>query len=267
MDILRRFFSHLEGKFLFLEGDTAYPFRIPNMGVLYLIDSLFLIIGLYTIIKRITRENLLLLSLIIISLIPASLSYLTPSHNRSFNMSVPMLILVAVAVARIYKTLKGFIRYAYTTGIVLAFSFSFYYFQINYFKILPKYYASDWLYGFKEVISLVDNNFTQFDKVIFLPKTGMAYTYLAFYYKMEPAEFYSSIVRSEKADTFGFEHVTSLGKYKFYTLERNWEDLKSTFAPGELYIGRNEEIPDSEAKAVIYYPDGTPAFKLAYRQQ
>ncbi len=51
-DFLQRIFVHLSGEFLFITGDLAPPFRIPLMGVLYLSDSLLLIIGLVILISK-----------------------------------------------------------------------------------------------------------------------------------------------------------------------------------------------------------------------
>lgn len=50
-NILQRFLSHFDGRYLFFNGDQAWPFQIPNMGILYLIESITFPAGLYFLYK------------------------------------------------------------------------------------------------------------------------------------------------------------------------------------------------------------------------
>ncbi|MBI5451865.1 hypothetical protein HY945_00195 [Candidatus Gottesmanbacteria bacterium] len=94
--IFQRFLSHFDGRYLFLEGDKAQPFQIPNMGILYLMDAIFIVLGIYSLFRNYSGIRLLITLFLIISFIPAAFTFMTPSSNRTFNAIIPLLILIPV---------------------------------------------------------------------------------------------------------------------------------------------------------------------------
>lgn len=266
LDVLRRFFSHLDGQFLFIKGDLASPFRIPRMGVLYLIDAVFLPLGLFYLFKNKEKANFLLFAWLIISILPASLTFLTPAHNRSFNLVLPMVVISSYGILNLVTKLKTKLNLLpIAFSIVYIFSLNFY--LISFYKILPQSYSSDWLYGFKQLVEYINLENDRFDKFIFLPKTGTSYVYLLFYNQYPPDVFQKEAVRDYVADNLGFEHVKSFDKYIFFRNERSWEVLDHQMKSGEMYIGREDEIPKEFAKYEFFYPDGKVAFRITYSER
>lgn len=263
LDIIKRFFVHFDGQFLFLKGDTASPFRIPNMGVLYLIESVFLPIGLFFLIKNKEKNKAMIIIWLILAVIPGALSFLTPTHNRTFNAVFPMVVLIAYGLLSIFKNIK---LNPIILSLILSLSYviSFNFYLNNYYKILPLHYGADWLYGFRDVINYINKEDKNFSKIIFLPKTSMSYIYILFYNKYPPGRFQIEAKHDYVPDNLGFEYVKGFNKYSFYNIERSREQLKHSMIRGEMYIGREEEIPKSDALYNIYYPDGKVAFRITY---
>ncbi|MCM8787859.1 MAG: hypothetical protein NC935_07425, partial [Candidatus Omnitrophica bacterium] len=263
LDILRRYFSHFEGQFLFLKGDTASSFRIPRMGVLYLIEVVLFPLGLFYLIKNNEKSKFILISWLVIAVLPASFTFLTPAHNRSFNAVFPIIVISSYGVLNLLSRLKTKLNLLPLTLSVI-YILSLNYYLVSYYKVMPQSYGADWLYGFKQLVSYINSEQNQFSKVIFLPKTGMSYIYLLFYNQYPPAVYQKEAVRDYVADNLGFEYVKSFSKYIFFIKERSWEILSHQMKSGEMYIGREEEIPKEFSKYEVLYPDGKVAFRISY---
>lgn len=263
LDILKRFLLHFEGQFLFLKGDTASPFRIPRMGVLYLFEAILFPLGLFYLIKNKENNNMLLIFWLLVTILPASLTFLTPAHNRSFNAVFPFVVISSYGVLCLSELIKFKIKIiSIFLTIIYIVSLNFY--LVSYYKILPLNYGADWLYGFKQLVAYLSVENKQFSKIIFLPKTGMSYIYILFYDRYPPDIYQKEAVHDYTADNIGFEYVKSFNKYMFFTKDRPWEVLSHQISKGEMYIGREEEIPKEFAKYEVLYPDGEVAFRVTY---
>lgn len=259
LDILERFTQHLDGKFLFLEGDNASPFKIPNMGVLYLYEIVSIPVGIYLLLRKNAKVFTLLIVWLIVSILPAAFTFMTPSHNRSFSAVLPYIIFSAFGVYSILKINSKLLIYPLILVVILSFNN----YLKNYYTELPQNYSYDWLYGFKDVVNYLNKNDKRFTKVVFLPNTGMSYIFILFYNQYDPNKFLSEVSRNSKPDNFGFEHINSFNKYNFYTIQRDWDVLRNTMEKGEVYIGRPEEIYKNY-KEEIFFPNGEVAFRIAY---
>lgn len=265
-DILKRFFEHLDGQFLFIRGDLASPFLIPNMGVFYIVDGLLIVFGALLLLKNKEHNTDLLFIWLIVSILPASLTFLTPTQNRTFNSLFPFSIFIAYGLLYLLLMMKTRTRKLlppFILAIVVIYSFSLKFYLNNFYKILPLSFSREWLFGFKEVVEYI-NQHGNYSKVIFLPKTGMAYIYVLFYNQYPPQRYINEAQHEYSLDRFGFEHVKGFNKYTFLRKERSWEEIYHLIEKGELYIGREEEIPADFAKEEIYYPDGKVAFRITY---
>lgn len=263
LDILKRFFLHFEGQFLFLKGDTASPFRIPRMGVLYLFEAILFPLGLFYLIKNKEKNNMLLIFWLLIAILPASLTFLTPAHNRSFNAVFPFVVISSYGVLCLSELIKFKIKII-SIFLTIMYIVSLNFYLVSYYKILPLNYGADWLYGFKQLVAYLSVENKQFSKIIFLPKTGMSYIYILFYDRYPPDIYQKEAVHDYVADNLGFEYVKSFNKYLFYTQDRSWEILSHQIGQGEMYIGREEEIPKEYAKYDVLYPDRKVAFRITY---
>ncbi len=258
LEIAKRYFQHLEPAYLLIKGDAAAPFKIPNMGVLYSIDGLFLAIGLYLAVRG-HKKYLFIIYWLLIAIIPGALSYLTPAHNRTFNAVIPFITIISLGFIYLSRLFHKRLVVILTTLYCL----NFVYYLYNYYKILPKDLARDWNYGMKEAVGYInENNFT---KIIFLPQTGTAYPYILFYNKIAPQEFINNAKHEYSADEFGYEHTSEFDKYTFIRNKKPWDSYSANMEKDTLYIGRESEIPQEYSNKDIYYPDGKVALRMAVK--
>lgn len=259
LDILRRFLSHLDGRFLFLIGDTSLPFQIPNMGVLYLIDGLFLIVGLGVAIRE--KQNWQLLMLwIIVSILPASLSYLTPSANRSFTAIVPFMIFIAYGAAIIVRK----ISYQLIGKLIIAVGYgvSFMYFAYQYTVVLPRDHADWWYFGYKELVSYL-NTQSDYEEIVVSGKLSVPYIYFLFFNRTDPVVVQGGLRRDLRSDEFGFEHVAAFGRYRF-PRDFSWEKEYGRLSTKSLLVVTPAENVGKEAvlEKTIQYPNGRDAYRI-----
>lgn len=256
-NIVQRFLSHLEMGYLFLTGDMANPFRIPGMGILYIGDSLFLIVGIYMLMKL--NGKFLIIVWLVIAILPAAFTFLTPSSNRTFNAVVPFMMITAIGIYGIKKKINRNLTVAVLTSLVYTVSIG--YFLHQYFLILPLSHAEWWNYGWKEAVFEISKIQNNYDNII-VPEVNMPYIYFLFYLKYNPAKFQKEAIRTYVADQFGFEHVDAFDKY-FFPGDFRWEDTKDSLVGKSLYVIHEQKAPkDVIFDHVVSYPDGKPVIKL-----
>lgn len=259
-NILERYFSHFEGNFLFLKGDTSQPFQIPGMGNLYLIDGVFILAGIYIYLVKFYKKTKIILYWFIVSFIPAAFTFMTPSSNRTFNSVAIFVIFTSLGLIYLLRNAR------YKKFVILSITFlyiiSFNYFLKEYYLLLPVKHADWWNYGWKPAAEYVQKVQAQYNNIVIVDTGGMPYVYFLIYNKYDPGLFQKEAIRSYVSDRFGFESISSFGKYVFIN-DRNWQELKKNPLPDSLYV-----VPFSQAKddldyiQEIEYPDGRPVIKF-----
>ncbi len=149
--ILGRYFNHFSGRFLFFEGDWQnLRHSPPNQGMFLLVDILLLLSGvIYFFREKISREKIFVLLWLLLAPLPAALSRDQVHAVRSFNLVIPLAVIMAFGLTRLVKSKKLLAVY------VLVFIASFIYFLDAYFVHLPVHNAKYWQYGYKQVAETV----------------------------------------------------------------------------------------------------------------
>jgi len=257
-NFLQRLLSHFDWNYLFFIGDKSPPFQIPEMGILYLADSIFLLVGLINLLQNKNREKFIIIFWIIFSLVPAALTFMTPSSNRTFNEVVPLVIFIAFGVTRINR-----LKYTQIISLSICFIyiFSFGYFLNQYFYNLKINHADYWNYGWKEVVNYVNSVAYKYDQIE-VADVGMPYIYFLFYNQYDPIKYQNEAIRTYVSDQFGYEHVEGFDKY-FFQINFNWKYAKENMRSKTLYIIPNLEAEnDNNFIKIINYPNGKIAYKI-----
>ncbi|KKP60023.1 MAG: hypothetical protein UR52_C0001G0103 [Candidatus Gottesmanbacteria bacterium GW2011_GWA1_34_13] len=261
VDVIRRFGEHFDGRFLFLYGDAQTPFQIPNMGILYIIDGIFILLGLIYLIRYDVSIAKLVFAWLAICIIPAALTFITPSSNRTFNMIVPLEIIISVGIVYFVSRFIKFAKYI-ILAISILYIVNFGYFLKQYIVVLPKYYADWWHGGYPELISYLASEENMYSGIYISGKASVPYIFYLFYRQYDPKLLQTQIHRNFKADKFGFEHVDSIGKY-YFPRYYDWNTDKETFANNSLLVLTPQETANGlSVKQQIYYPDRESAFKI-----
>ncbi|HCM37591.1 MAG: Glycosyl transferase family 39 [Candidatus Gottesmanbacteria bacterium GW2011_GWB1_43_11] len=259
VDIIRRFFQHLDGRYLFLIGDQSPPFQIPGMGILYLGDVILLIFGLNYLSKN-SRLLKFLLVWAAITIVPSALTFVTPASNRTFNLVVPLVVIMAFGAVNLFGRLN---KYFFWSSLFIIYGSSFAYFSFNYFKALPKQHADWWHYGYQELYAYLATQESQVETIYISGHASVPYIFLLFFQEIDPALVATQIKRNYKADIYGFEHVDEFGKYQFPRYFK-WEVDKDNLASNSLLVLTESEVAGEGARDIkdIIYPDGRIAFKI-----
>lgn len=260
IDIIRRFFQHFDGRFLFFEGDKHPPFQIPGMGVLYLVDGFLITIGLWMAVRRRAGFVPLIILWSVCAVLPAALTFVTPSANRTFNLVFPTAFLSAYGV---YYLLSVFPKRQAAYGLAVVYALSVSYFVYQYIIVLPLKHADWWHFGYKELFNYLEEVKGNYETIVISGKASVPYVFHLFYGRVEPGVVKDLISRNYKDDEFGFEHVDTFGKFEFRRYF-SWENDRDTLAPGTLVVLTGDEQGGDNSRKIkeIAYPDNRTAFVI-----
>lgn len=259
------YLSHFEPNWLFYRGDSLRH-QPPYMGLLYLWELPFILIGVYVLVfSNINRKiKIFIISYIVISPIPASITIDVPHAVRTMSMLPAPQILSAIGFLSFVYFLwrqKAYVRYPVllvVAGIIflnIIYYFNQYFVQMNY------YYSKAWQYGWEEAVEYTEKNAQNFEKIVVtnVSPLDQSYMFYLFYMKYDPQKYLYA--GGTKSGGFADKH-TAFEKYEFRPI--NWgEDQKLT---NTLFVGRSSDLPDNRGK-VIYYLDGEPAIVFSEKHE
>ena len=264
-DILSRYWSHFSPVFLFFTGDNHPPFKIPRLGYLHLIDLPFFLIGLW-VLRRLSeksRASRFLILYLLLSPFVASLTFLTPAANRSFNLVIPWTLITAFGLYKLFS-FRFFNHFNHLTilTIVSLYTVSLFIFFYSYVYLIPQELPHYWHYGRKELVNKLRPLLSQYEKIYLTNKGGPPYIFLSFYLPVKPSDFYSTVKRNPVINNLGWGHTDKILNVEI-PREFDWNDVPKD--PGALYIGFENEIPENEVNIIdkVYYPNGKVAYVIA----
>jgi len=279
-DILSRYWSHFSPVFLFFTGDSHPPFKIPHLGYLHLIDLPLFLIGFWALRKKAGKDSLagFLIIYLLLSPFVASLTFLTPAANRSFNLVIPWTLITAFGLSKLISVIPALdrsrgqapagiylnrfrIKSGMTIGIVLLYFVSLSIFFYSYVYLIPQELPHYWHYGRKELVNKLKPLLSQYDKIYLTNKGGPPYIFLSFYLPVKPSDFYSTVKRNPVINNLGWGHTDKILNVEI-PREFDWNEVPKD--PGALYIGFENEIPKNEVKIIdkVYYPNGKTAYVI-----
>jgi 4-amino-4-deoxy-L-arabinose transferase-like glycosyltransferase len=256
------YLSHFDPNWLFIKGDQPRH-HAPGMGLLYLWELPFLLIGIYFIIfnKNFEKKSKILLFVwFLIAAIPASITQDVPHAGRTLNSLPTWQIFTAAGLLAAYlflneKVKRKFVRYfIFLTFIVIA-SFNFIYFLNQYFVQQNYFNSKDWQYGWKEAINYVDSVSGKYDRIVITDKTPLDQSYIFFLFnlKYSPKKYLS---QQHDINNHNFE------KFEFRNIDWGVDhNMKNT-----LFVGRPSDFNDGQVLKTIKYMDGEDAIKIVVPQ-
>lgn len=256
------YLAHFDLNWLFITGDEARH-HAPAMGLLYLWELPFLLLGIYFLIfgPFEKKTKLAIFSWFLLAPIPASITSGVPHAVRTLNFLPTFQIFTAVGLISFFIFLKqvkmAFLKFL----IIFIFSFSIFNFSyyLNQYFVQQNYFNSgDWQYGYQEAIEEIKKIESGYEKIIVTnkPHLDQSYMFFLFYLKYEPTAYQ----REGGTVSGGFaEPHRGFGKYTFRPIEWDKEEKNAKI----LYVGRSSDFPE-EARMVkiINFLDGQPAIKI-----
>jgi hypothetical protein len=265
--LVERYVIYFSPRMLFIDGDYDLRHRVPNFGILYFTSLFFIPLGFIYLLKKNNQGTKLILFWLILAPIPAVLSRDLINVLRAFNFILPLVVLEAAGIYfLVTEILKINRKLFYITIMILscAIILNFVIFIDRYFIHMPQEYSQAWLYGYKQIISLIPENISTYNKVIMSDSYGQPYIYYLFYKKYPPQQFQNQATLDQptvdvgtvrKIDNIEFKHIY-------------WSDVK--MEKNSLFIGSIDELPDKDIKNFSEYKilgevnflDKQPAFRM-----
>lgn len=266
--IVAGYISHVNFNWLFITGDIERH-HAPNMGLLYLFELPFLLIGIYLLVfgKFDKKTKLTIFAIFLVAPIPASITSGVPHAVRTINFLPTFQIFTALGIIWAFGLVSSMkyevlsIKYLklkfilYTFFFILT-SFNIIYFLNQYFVQQSYYYSESWQYGWQQAIDYAKTIESKYDKVVVSNDRPLdqSYIFFLYYLKYDPKEYLSG----GGTRTGGFKEEHRFGKFEFRIIDWNKEES------GNLYVGRPEDFPgDFKSLKIINYLNNKPAIIIA----
>ena len=256
---LGHYLDHFRGDFLFINGDPLIRNRVPETGQFYLIEALFLVIGLGALIKQKLVHTKLLIAWITIAPIASSMTYQTPHALRALNMVIPLTLVMGYGLWVMGRWFKRVGSITIIIIITIILSFEFIHYMEAYYIHYPKRYPLAWEYGFKEMVSKLDQYEGSYNNVVITDRYDQPYILVLFYKKYDPSNYQPQAILSPR-DKFNFGTIRNFDKYEFHSIKP--DEIKN--GTDTLFVGSEEEIPKG-IKIIdqVNFPNGKQAFLFA----
>ncbi len=253
-EILNGYLDHFNFDFLFLTGDAPGRHHPVDMGMLYIWEALFILVGIWVLARN--RKSLPLFWWFLVAPAASALTTGTPHAVRALLYLPTWQIFTSFGLWQSYKFIKQKPIWRNMAGVgfaVLVISNMFYYLN-TYYIHTPVEAAGDWQYGYKQAVAEIKKYESVVDKVIMTYVYDQPHVFVLFYQPIDPV-WYQAQWRPAEVMRF----ARKFGKYEFRMI--NWE--QDSQLTNTLIIGTAEEIP-STAPIVkeIKFPNGSVAFRV-----
>ena len=256
MNFLGHYLDHFTSDFLFVNGDPLIRNKTPETGQFYVIQSLFLLIGLLMLIKFDSKIKYLLITWVLVTPLASSLTYQTPNAVRALSMVVPLTLIMGYGAVKLIEILKiKPLQILVVSVLTLFMAYEFTHFVESYTIHSPKRYPLSWEYGFPEMVDKLNKYEGSVDKVVITDRYDQPYILVLFYKKYDPAKYQPQAVLSPR-DKFNFGTIRNFDKYEFH--RANKEEI--TNSKNTLFIVTPEEAGDHAILDTVYFPNGERAF-------
>lgn len=210
--ILRNYLGHFSPTFLFVTGDQNPRHSIQMIGQLYYLDAIFLILGVLSFITLVKKKPkvLILLVWLAISLLPASITKASPHALRILPALPVYMFMIALGIQQLLRW-SPTPRWCYTVSSIIAVIYivSFLQFWHFYSKIYPVVYASEWQYGYEQLISTMTKERGTGESVYITREQGRPAMYYWFFTQTDPTRVQAEepTARKDQGEFLQFENV------------------------------------------------------------
>lgn len=265
--IVGGYLTHFDPNWLFVRGDIARH-RAPGMGLMYLAELPFLLIGIYMLLFGNYGKSVkfFVFFWLLIAPIPASVTNDVPHGVRTLNFLPTLQVLTAIGLISFLSWLfkiRGKLMIKYPLIFLFTFFslFNFYYYLNQYFVQQNYFHAKYWQYGYENIVKYLSGAHKDYNKVIVSNTATMdqSYMFLLFYLKYDPRKYLAEggTMTGQIEDMHKFSNF-EFRKFNYYDEnEKNILLVGSTFDLPEVFKTVHE----------VNYPDKTLAIKVVEKNR
>lgn len=258
------YFDYFGLNFLFTKGGLPIWYSIPRMGLLYLVELPFILIGIYYLVRsKNIYYKIPILWLLTAPVVAATTMDDVPNINRSLVISPILELISAFGLLSFARVIKSQRRIIFLSSCGIFLLLNNLYFLHQYFfnaKTHNPWYRNN---GFSEMMRYVKKNYDNYDLIAMSKYQGGIYPLVLFYMQYDP-KIYQSEGSPKNKDYGGFG--------KFFFVPQDCPSLKArSKVPIDkrvLYVDKGDCIWEKSFPAkrhsYIYREDGTKAFRIVY---
>lgn len=265
-NVIRVFFdnylNYFSGSFLFTQGGLPNWYIVPRMGLIYVIELPFLLLGLYMLVRNKNRWSRFSIVWLIAAPVASAITMDDiPNVNRAIVMVPALEIIVATGLVSAFSFFRNKMLIKFL--IVFLFVGNIFYFTFQYFVNAPvhtNWYRNN---GFSKMMDVVGKNYANYDTIVISKFQGGIYPLVLFYSKYNPAEYQEE--GSPKSKDYG-----GFGKFHFVPQDCPSVQRSKNF-PGlgkKLFIDKGDcppsKVLEDKKAEFIYKEDRTKAFRIIY---
>lgn len=227
-------------EYLFVNGDLYPRHDIFGIGMLYVWEWPFVLLGLFVLVKLKSRIKWFFVGWLVFGAIPASLTTGAPHALRTLSTLPAFLLLTALGLWQLLewlhkKPLWRWVGSAVVVFIACVFLVQYLFF---YYDVSMRKYATDWGDGHKQLVQYISSVEDNYDEIHVSGTFFKPYIYFLFYKKYDPARYQAEMESDKK-----------FSKYIFYPAD--WEDS------GKSLEGRQAAAFYSPKKILFAVPYGS----------
>ncbi|MCJ7792816.1 MAG: glycosyltransferase family 39 protein [Candidatus Marinimicrobia bacterium] len=263
--VLDNFSRYFSLDFLILNGGLPLRQRIPDVGLFYIWEIIFLFIGLFSVFLKYPKKGIILMGLWLGLLIPSAVTYDdVPNVYRALVIVPIMVIFISIGMKEGFRKLLSWNRYYAIVCLMILLCLSLYetlYFTHQYVTHTKKHQPYYRDYPMKNLIYSLNTYSPKFEKII-MTKYKTSYIHILFFNKIDPHLYQASGSNMDKDNT-GFDKYLFIPKE--CTLGISKEQRKEERNNNWLYVNAGFcAIPEIgvEVLKTIYWEDGNPAFQI-----
>lgn len=267
---IKRYLNYLQPDFIFFNGLNMTLPGTFGLGILYLFELPWLIMGIFEFMKRKIPYKGIFLIWLLTGIIPDSLTNNQQHAGRLLHVLPIVIFITTLGALRFFKWINSFPKISkifiytfYTTFIVITLSHAFLTFATHF----PRDKAESFDEKAKEAIQYILKHQNEYKEIVFDTRRGTEgpylvgnpHMYLLFYSKYDPKTYQTEpkVYGSQEKPYFEFN------KYIF----RNIDWLSDRDKKGVLFIGSQWVFPEKDMKKgeileKIYMTNGNPAFYI-----
>jgi 4-amino-4-deoxy-L-arabinose transferase-like glycosyltransferase len=253
--------GHFSPDYLFVRGDAHHVLHPPGSGQLLLIDAALLPLGALGILQaqKKRRAGVLLMTWLALGAVPAALTIqeIGTAHSMRGMLGLPAYaILSAQGIMTVWNTrrvgprmrtaLLGALAGALVWNAAVVFQ--------NYFVVYPVQSARAFEYGVKEAVDYVTAHEDEYDTIALTNWISQPHIFVLFFQRTDPRRFQAEHPEySQKLSA----KLKQWDKFVVGDVDKLYPQMEHG-----LFVARPQMLPGIEPVRVIYYPDGTPAWKI-----
>ncbi len=242
-EFLSQYVTYFSPQSLFFVPDPDLQRSIPYLSVFYVWMIIPFFIGCFALYKNYkTTLGKVILTLLIVSPIPAALTLDPFSTHRALPQLLPLFLIIGLGIDwLLVKTTRarGLLL------VVIVFAISLLFLWRSYFVLMPYTRAQYWGYG-HEALTVFIQNHPNDQFVIDQTRIKPVYSQLAFYMKFDPAEFQKSI--DPRLVTNYYNNLPFSGHFTFGNIDTRGIVWESDIYRDLILVGDDLTISDKQAE-------------------